>query len=294
MESEAHERDKYVMGAALFALYSRSRWSDLAMVQHLDLDATEVDGKPLGFVESSTKFQKTGTTALKRSMEMPLVAPVLGCTEVPWCHRWFEIMMGFGFDLSSCPFGPVCRAPSGDGEFFRRSVTSSEITDFLNNVLELSGDECVTSHSLKCTTLSWCSKYSLDEPTRTLLGHHELPGKSMQCYSRDLLARPLAKYQAMLMNVRNGNFLPDFSRSGRFVETAQMPDEGGELGDLLDQAARPWKSMRRATIPASAAFELGGMTEALISRPSSLNTHWFRGVEFSTGYGRGHSCGEST
>ena len=41
------------------------------MVQHLDLDATEVDGKPFGFVESSTKFQKTGTTALKRSMEMP-------------------------------------------------------------------------------------------------------------------------------------------------------------------------------------------------------------------------------
>ncbi len=38
MESDAHNRDKYVMGAALFALYSRSRWSDLAMVQYLELD----------------------------------------------------------------------------------------------------------------------------------------------------------------------------------------------------------------------------------------------------------------
>ena len=273
MESEAHERDKYVMGAALFALFSRSRWSDLAMVQHLELDSTEVDGKPFGFVESSTKFQKTGTTALKRSSEMPLVAPVLGTTEVPWCHRWFDIMMGFGFDLSSYPFGPVCKAPAGSGEFFRRSVTSTEITDFLNNVLELSGEECVTSHSLKCTTLSWCSKYGLDEPTRTLLGHHELPGKSMQCYSRDLLARPLAKYQAMLMNVRSGSFLPDCSRSGRFVERAHELGEDSELGDLLDKAARPWKSMRRPTIPASAAFELGGMTEALISKPSSLKSN---------------------
>ena len=149
------------------------------MVQHLDLDSTEVDGKPFGFLESSTKFQKTGTSALKRSLEMALVAPVLGCTEVPWRRKWIDIMMCFGFDLSACPFGPLCRAPCDDGEFYRRSVTTSEVTDFLNIVLGLSGSECITSHSLKCTTLSWSSKYGLDEPTRTLLGHHELPGKSI-------------------------------------------------------------------------------------------------------------------
>ncbi len=272
MESDAHNRDKYVMGAALSALYSRSRWSDLAMVQYLELDTTEVEGKPFGFLESSTKFQKTGTTALKRAQEMPLVSPVLGCTEVPWCHRWVEVIMGFGFDLCASPFGPVCRAPRGDGGFFNRSVTSSEVTDFLNNVLELSGEDCVTSHSLKCTTLSWCSKYGLDEPTRTLLGHHELPGKSMQCYSRDLLARPLAKYQAMLLNIRLNNFLPDCSRSRRFVGKPAEEAVETELGDLLDQASRPWKSMRRPVIKLDDKSELGEATRVLFPRPGSLRS----------------------
>ena len=63
------------------------------MVQYLELDSTEVDGKSFTFLESSAKFQKTGTSALKISMEMPLVAPVLGCTEVAWCHKWIEVIM---------------------------------------------------------------------------------------------------------------------------------------------------------------------------------------------------------
>ena len=64
-----------------------------------------------------------------------------------------------------------------------RSVTSKEISDFLNSALELEGDKCVTSHSLKRTTLAWASKYGLPEPTRAMLGHHEIPGQSMACYS---------------------------------------------------------------------------------------------------------------
>ncbi len=34
MLSEASDKDRYLMGAALFALYSRSRWLDLAMVEY--------------------------------------------------------------------------------------------------------------------------------------------------------------------------------------------------------------------------------------------------------------------
>ena len=41
------------------------------------------------------------------------------------------------------------------------------------------------------------------------------------CYSREMLSRPLAHYQAMLKNIREGRFLPDETRSGRFVETVE-------------------------------------------------------------------------
>ena len=88
MIGDLSPRDRYLMGCALFYMYSRSRWSDLSMVQFVELDSQEVDGEQFGFFESSTKYQKTATSALKRALEMPLVAPVMGCTSVEWCHIW--------------------------------------------------------------------------------------------------------------------------------------------------------------------------------------------------------------
>ena len=61
-----------------------------------------------------------------------------------------------------------------------------------------------------------------------MLGHHEVPGQSMACYS-----------QSMLLNVRRGYFLPDESRSGRFVleETGKtLAEEYSHMADT----ARPW------------------------------------------------------
>ena len=244
MIGDGTDRDKYLMGGALFALFSRSRWSDISLVESLELDACEVNGQPYGFLESSTRHQKTGTSALKKAMQTPLVSPVLGVTDVEWAHIWVEIVMSFGVDLSETPFGPICRAPQSDGKLTNRSVTSEEIGDFLNAFLQLEGDQCVSSHSLKRTTLAWASKYGLPETTRAMLGHHEVPGQSMACYSRDLLARPLAQYQSMLLNVRRGYFLPDESRSGRFVleETGKtLAEEYSHMADT----ARPWPFVRK-------------------------------------------------
>ena len=114
-------------------------------------------------------------------------------------------MLSLGVDMTAVPFGPICKAPKASGGFYTRSTTSTEIAEFLNEALQLEGEDIVTSHTLKATTLSWASKYGLDEPTRTLLGHHQLHGdRSLSAYSRDMLSRPLALYQAMLKNIRAG------------------------------------------------------------------------------------------
>ena len=104
---------------------------------------------------------------------------------------------------------------------------------------------CHLSHSLKRTTLAWASKYGLPEPTRAMLGHHEIPGQSMACYSRDLLARPLSQYQSMLMNIRHGFFLPDESRSGRFVAGDPSKSVAEEYSQMVE-TAKPWFSVRKA------------------------------------------------
>lgn len=60
-----------------------------------------------------------------------------------------------------------------------RSMTSEEIANFVNVVLDLNGEDAIRSHSFKSTTLSWAAKYGMDEPSRTLLGHHELQSQSL-------------------------------------------------------------------------------------------------------------------
>ena len=101
------------------------------------------------------------------------------------------------FDVDKRAIGALCRPPTLEG-LGERPFTSDEAGNFINALLELEGDQAVTSHRLKATTLTRCSKYGLDERSRTLLGHHELPSRSLACYSREMLSRPLAHYQAML------------------------------------------------------------------------------------------------
>ena len=209
--------DRYIAGCILFAIYSRSRWSDLAFLSDLTLDTTETELGLVGFVEGSTRFQKTSTTALKRAMQMPLVAPIRGVTERLWAVEWFDILKQVQFNLTAKPIGAVCRPPT-NGMLGTRHLSSEEIGDFLNHVLGLTGERVVTSHCMKTTTLTWCAKYGLEEPARTLLGHHELQSQSLACYSRDMLSRPLALYESMLLNIRSGSFLPDETRSGRFAQ----------------------------------------------------------------------------
>ena len=92
MMSDLNVFDRYIAGCILFAIYSRSRWSDLAFLSDLCLDTAETELGLVGFVEGSTKFQKTGSTALKRAMQMPLVAPIRGVTDKSWAVEWFNIL----------------------------------------------------------------------------------------------------------------------------------------------------------------------------------------------------------
>ena len=112
-----------------------------------------------------------------------------------------------------------------DGSLCRRSCTTEEIGNFANKFLKTGGESAISSHSFKHTTLAWCSAYGLDEPSRTLLGHHELQGaKAMAVYSRDMLTRPLQLYCSMLANIRQDHFRPDESRTSRMVDLMKIAD----------------------------------------------------------------------
>eukprot|EP00438_Fugacium_kawagutii_P018543 Skav204348 [mRNA] locus=scaffold3936:105494:108589:+ [translate_table: standard] len=223
--SEDHNTwDKYYVGCILYAIFSRSRWSDFASVDELELDVSQTELGPYGFIEGCTRVHKTGGAALKRAKQMPLVAPIHGITAKPWALLWFEVLKELDFPFNERPVGAVCRAPV-TGKLGLCALSSEEISNFANQCLSLDGNKQVSSHCFKATTLTWSSKYGLEESARILLSHHELPSKSLACHSRDMLSRPLALYQGMLKNIRDGCFLPDESRSGRVLQETQPTAE---------------------------------------------------------------------
>ena len=100
--------------------------------------------------------------------------PLLGITGCNWVEAWMSSWSELGIDIDKQPFGALCRAASPSGDLCKRACTSEEISVFINAILKAT--DSASSHSLKHTTLEWCSAYGLDEDARKLLGHHSLSG----------------------------------------------------------------------------------------------------------------------
>ena len=98
-----------MLGAVLFAILSRSRWSDLKYIQQIWIEKMEYKGELYGFVEAYTKHHKTATALTKKQLYMPLVAPVLGVTSVDWTKYWVQACDSLGVDFQVQPFGHCAR-----------------------------------------------------------------------------------------------------------------------------------------------------------------------------------------
>ena len=263
MSSGLDVRDAYLLGGVIFAVLSRSRWSDLRYVDQFWIERAEYNGELFGFVEARTKFHKTATSLAKKQRYMPLVAPLVGVTNTDWSKYWCQAMQELGIVLDSEPFGAICRAPAHDGSLCARSCTSEEIGAFVNRFLKTDAESSVSSHSFKHTTLVWCSAYGLDEPSRTLLGHHELQGaKSMMVYSRDMLTRPLQLYCSMLSNIRRDHFRPDESRTSRMLDLMKLAEKQGHAQG---------EPVVAVTQPAFGPAEIAGSDDGY-DQPTPLNT----------------------
>ena len=221
---------------AFFAIYSRSRASDLKVCELWDLDLQDTKESGKGFVECVTRNHKTARQTAQQAVPMPLIAPANGLGSIAWGPIWVQTAAECGLSFPR-EKGPVLPAPLVDGGWMSRSVTSEELSAWLRSILERGGFDVseISSHSLKHTTLSWAAKWGMDKYIRTLLGHHSTGGKSLDTYARDVLAPALLEYEEMLRQVRIGSFAPDVSRSGRFMNppaqtsTCEETSAQGEL-----------------------------------------------------------------
>ena len=242
MNLDIDDLDKCFIGHCLFCIYSRARWSDALYFKSIFVDDNEHGS---GYVQCDTLVSKTSSTLSKKRRFLPLTAVKNGIESFTWVDDWL-------LARSKCklpePDGkqPNIRSVLKNGSFGKAPLNCSDASKWLRDVLILTGSSKsevsnVSTHSLKATTLSWCSKAGVSEERRRLLGYHTQPGSvALLHYSRDALSGPLRALEHVMELIRNKKFFPDSSRSGYFVDIATevnpnpRPPIQAKIGDRVE------------------------------------------------------------
>ena len=212
-----------VAGFLVFCVHTRSRCADAARILHEPtLDDAEDNDPISSFIEAATigSELKTGNTDAKSKVRFPVVGLSKGLTNLPWAETWLSLREEIGF--SAADDECLMLEPLAEGEFGEGRVEAGQATEWLRHLLAKLGFEASSllntgSHSCKATLLSVCAKAGLPRDVRRTLGGHAIPGdRSVEEYSRDVLAEPLRQLGLLLEQVRQGKFSPDSSRSGRW------------------------------------------------------------------------------
>lgn len=204
------------------------------------------------FLEIQTKHHKTARSALKKTVLLPILAPARGVDGSLWVHIVAKAFAAVGLPFEDCSNAPFFRPVGADGLLCRRGVTSTETNKFLELLFP---DACLTSHSCKCTALSWAAKFGLDPRDRSALGRHADATKDTSAtYSRDLRVRSVTALQKVIDEICKGSFTPDESWKSYFqdavieipseppshieatkTESIEVKDDASECSDLMSQ-----------------------------------------------------------
>ena len=223
-------RDKVMLGCALILVYSCGRVSDgqraVSCIVDADLDEINpLDTEVQGYLELEVLGNKAARSdKLKRSL-LPLVAPIYSLASVEWFRAWLQAREVLGLNTEGKLKYPFLTRFNTLHEAMNQSVSSSELGAFIREALQIPSDQrLVRGHSLKTTCLSWAAKYGLPQHTRRLLGHHlDQNAISTETYARDVMAGSIRELAGVLGKIKQGIFMPDATRSGRFKRVDEIP-----------------------------------------------------------------------
>lgn len=214
-------QDRIGSGTFTLTMYLRSRFGDMQFIEEIEEDLYE----GYGYVQCMTSRTKTGTTMEKKTKFLPMAATTVGLSGLDWVPKYLEDRATAGLQCrKGVPFLP---APRPEGGWYQRSLTASEGSEWLRNLLIDAGHDPlevqdIGTHSLKVTPLSIACKYGLGKGVRRLLGYHV--GRedwSLLTYSRDAMSEPLRQLDGVFDAIRKKQFDPDATRSGRFTAAVQ-------------------------------------------------------------------------
>jgi hypothetical protein len=237
-------------GHFLWLVHTRSRFGDSARVKiepwldlYLDEEAAK-RGFGKGYIETYAVAgeYKTGHSLKKVGRRFPMVGWATGVTGVPWAAAWLKLREIAGCDAVDDK--TLMPEVLSNGVFGEARMTTQDGTLVLRELLRESGVadvEAYGTHSSKATLLSWAAKAGLSSTDRKLLGgHSESKDKSMEEYSRDVLAKPLLALVNLLKDIQAGKFNPDATRSGRWLPTSTVSAAAASAATEHDDVDDPY------------------------------------------------------
>ena len=243
------------LGTMLFALHTRSRYSD---VMNVNVEPT-IDEE---YVEAAITQHKMAHASGRGHRWLPLAGFACGVTGLPWAKCWLQCRVDSS--LAAAVDEPFMPMPLRHGRWSQAKLPISHATVWLREFFLSKGlnrDEVsnLGTHSLKACLLSWLAKAGAAGSDRKMLGNHiSKADASMVTYSRDALAGPLRCLGSLLEAVRSGRFHPDRSRSGRW--TLPGPD------DQLEASSSSGSSTESDEQESSSGEEGFGVTTVAVSK----------------------------
>ena len=223
-------------GSCLMAVYCRARWSDLMHGFEVYLDMDESGN--LAFIEISVGVHKTMNSSNFRNTVMPLVAPARGVKDGDWIGSWLACRQDLG--IGDVPSYPVMPAPDHNKEPTVRPLETEEASKWMRYLLtgSMSQDPIrkLSSHSFKCTFLSFAAKFGVSAEERLVMGYHVTSSKMAHVYARDAAAPTILILEQIISCIRGGTFKPDSTRSGRFL--GPRP-EGSSPSAVMERVVKP-------------------------------------------------------
>ncbi|CAE7377974.1 unnamed protein product [Symbiodinium sp. CCMP2592] len=239
LENTQDPWDRVFAGAVLLCVYSRARWSDLMHAEGIIYDYD--NQKNLAYVECPVAYHKNMRSRVMRHDLLPMVAPGLGVAGSNWARLWK--LAREELNIPDPPEFPVMPAPDKSGAASVRPLDTEEMGRWLRHLLTGSGskqaDRKLSSHSCKCTMLSYAAKRGISIVDRQLLGYHTTPHRMALTYSRDSAAHPLMILERMIKEIRDRVFLPDETRSGRLVGKAADSHQRSEVVVIKEEHDPP-------------------------------------------------------
>ena len=142
--------DRAFVAYVLTGIYTRSRHADFRKIYRIILDVDEHGG----FVELQTRHHKNAKSALKKSILLPILAPARGVDGSVWPTKVLAAFEAVGLSFNGYLNQPLFKPVDAQGFLCKRGITSEETNDFKL----LFPNASLSSHSCKCTCLTWASR----------------------------------------------------------------------------------------------------------------------------------------